>query len=531
MRIRYRDPRKLNAQRAGALLAMLIPMTVLGSVVGHVAGLFEEIPSFGFSDALRPDPATFVPANYSMLAEMALAYDYRFETYHIPNNFTVDTYFGDDALTVPTWYGYSDNGALWTGSSLVAFVGKYLAGVEENDTTLRDNATRVMRKLVHGMSMMLEVPNGGLGPQFGATVARSWASPEQMGVVPGPGYIPGIQYLLNDGPAYPKYFNGTGPYSQYRWSGFTSNDEYGGYYMGIAIAYKFLNKTHAPDVHDKLGIMIDQLCAGMLRANFLGFTGSGGTTGVDQKMRAFSGSSWMMLVLKMGALAHPEKYESTYYHILAENLQGFFAGAEGGSQEIVSNYYAYNFGFDVLFGLLMLEEDPVLLDRFVRNLDKTMWRYVRYHRNPYFNAMYMAIQRSTHGNMEVLERDIEDQLMEFKINHFPDTRQGRRPAGAGYELVDFSPYRDFLENSTAGALFRPVFMEFNLNEKFWNKPLTVSMRHTSIFMWDGNPFKEITSNGTNYRHESPGMSFSAPYWIARGFCGMPAAGMRDAWIG
>nr|MDO8108649.1 hypothetical protein [Candidatus Sigynarchaeota archaeon] len=506
MRIRYRHRPKLYLQRIAAIAAVLIPLSVFGAIAGQVAKMFNDIPSFGTRDDLRPDPVTFLKSNYTRLAEMADYYDMRYEQYHIPLNFTVSTSFTTTTRNVVSSYHFSDNGALWTGSSLVGFIGKYLAAVKENNTSMKADAIRVIRKLVDGMSMMLAVPNGGLGPQYGATVARSWAAPWHLGTVPGVSYLFDMDHE--------KYFNGTGPYSQYRWSDYTSNDEYGGYYMGVAIAFKFLNETDAPDVHAKLDLMIDQLCAGMLRADFLGIGGFGGPTGVDQKMKLFNGASWMLLVLKMGALAFPEKYSSIYYHYAFEEMNAYYGEREGGIQEIVSNYYAFNFGIDVCFGLFMLEDDPILSAKYMRNFEDSLWYCVRYHRNPYFNAIYLAANRVAYGDNEFIERDVEDQLMEFDINHFPDVYQGVKPVPETYKIVNFTAYRDFFENNTIGVLFAPVFEEFHLDGQFYDHPLTVKMSDTSIFMWDRNPF-DPAWGGTNLKSEEPGSSFAAPYWIMR----------------
>ncbi|MHA1793643.1 MAG: hypothetical protein ACTSVI_13440 [Promethearchaeota archaeon] len=525
MRIRYRNRKKLTFQRGLTIFGMLVPLVILGSIIGYAANIYNELPRFGMDPKVNPDlipdPSTFLKANYTRLSEMAKFYEYRFENYHIPLNFTVGTLFTDNVNydTVSNYY-FSDNGALWTGSSLVAFVGKYLAGIKENNQTLVNESLRVIKKLVYGMSMMLAVPNGGLGPEYGATVARSFASPEDRVNVPG------VQYLFNVN--HPKYFNGSGPYKDWRWSDYTSNDEYGGYYMGIALAYKFINGTSEDEIwiRDRLSIMIDQVCAGMIRANFLGLSGDGVPTGVDQKMRAFQGATWVLLVLKMGALAHPEKYERLYYHFALNEMYGFFT-REGGPQEILANYYAYNFGMDVVFALLMLEDDPALLNLYRNHILETIWSDIKYHRSPYFNAMYLAFMRYQPGEDSLTERDIEDQLMEFDINHFPDVYQGVEPVDESYKIINFSKWVTFFENHSVGNFIAPLFMEFNLNDNFYNKPLTVKMSDTSIFMWDRNPFRPASGH-INTRLEEPGISFLAPYWIARGFCGfIKPEGVRE----
>jgi len=525
MRIRYRKKSKLSIQRIGAVVGLLIPIAVLGAIAGQVVTVFNAIPSFGTSDSLKPDPSTFLIANYTRLAQMASFYDYRFEQYHIPNNFTVSTVFMPLSNTTVNYYGFSDNGALFTGSSLVAFVGKYLAAVKNDNATMKIDAIRVIRKLVSGMAMMLAVPNGGLGGQYGAIIARSWAAPWQKNNATF--RVSGLFTVSNK-----KCANGTGPYSQYRWSDDTSNDEYAGYYMGVAITFKYVSAADAQDVHTMLALMIDQLCAGMLRTNFLGIGDNGQPTGVDQKMKFFQGT-WMLLVLKMGALAFPDKYEATYEHQAFDEQNVDVADKESGTQEIVSNYYAFNFGIDICFALVMLEDNPVILQRYLKNFENSLWFCVRYHRNPYFDAIYLAMEKKQYSEDQFVERDVEDQLMEFDIDHFPDIHKNPVLAPSSYQIVNFSKYQVFFQNNSIGTLFGPVFEEFQLNtSSYFDHPLTVKEKKTGIFMWDANPFNvQENKDNNNPTNEEPGMSFTAPYYIMLGFIGMPENGVRSAWSG
>ena len=98
--------------------------------------------------------------------------------------------------------------------------------------------------------------------------------------------------------------NGTGAYSQYRWAGDTSNDEYGGYYMGLALALKYVNDSY---VQWTIAQIVDQLCNYMLKTNFLGIQSYGAPTGVDQKPSFFSGGFWISPSFKNGSNMFPSK--------------------------------------------------------------------------------------------------------------------------------------------------------------------------------------------------------------------------------
>ncbi len=518
MRIkRIKDYKK---QQVGLAVVILLPVVLLGTIFGTASYLYVEIPSFGMDESKMPDMSSFIPGNYTDLAAMAAFYDQRYEDYHIPLNYTVSTLFTGINYTNVSSYQFTDNGALWSATAIAAFVGKFLAGKHEGNATLVQDALRVIRKLVHGMSMMLAVPNGGLGPQYGSILARMWAAPEHA-------LIPSMP-LFNDsipGARSPyAYYNGSGVYSNWRYSDFTSLDEYGGFYWGLAITFKFVDD---PWVQDTLVLMIDQLCNGMLQTNFLGIGGYGGPTGVDQKMRFFNAATWSLLLLKMGALAYPDKYARLYYQFAVERGYAFFTN-EGGTQEIVANYYAYNFGIDVVFGLLLLEEDPTLRAQYLANFNNGMWSFVKTHRNAHFNAIHLIVNKLGPGADIYYERDIEDQLTRFKLTHFPDVYRPVSPPGSEYNLVDFTKWQVFFERHPLGNFMAPFFFEFEVDRGFYDRPLDVDMCVTRSYIWGGNPFCVVDPGYTpNLLYEQAGLSFLTPYWLMRGFGLMNATGVRS----
>jgi len=516
--MRIKNIKDFRKQQVALAVVILLPVVLLGTIFGTASYLYVEIPSFGMDESKMPPISAFQLANYDQLAAMAAFYERRFEDYHMPLNYTVSTLFTSTNYTDVDKYGFTDNGALWSATAIAAYVGKFLAARREGNATMEQDALQVIRRLVHGMSMMLAVPNGGLGPEYGAILARMWAAPEHAS-------MPGMP-LFNDsvgGARSPyAYYNGTGLYQNWRYSDFTSLDEYGGYYWGLAITYKYVDD---PWVRSTLSLMIDQLCNGMLQTNFLGIGGFGGPTGVDQKMRFFNAATWSLLLLKMGSIAYPDKYARLYYHFAVEMGYAFFTN-EGGAQEIVANYYAYNFGIDVVFGLLLLEDDPTLRAQYLANFNNGMWSYVKTHRNAHFNAIHLIVNGLDPGEDVYYERDIEDQLTRFTLTHYPDINGPVTAPGPEYNVVDFAKWQDFFEHHPLGNFMAPFFFEFELYTGFYDRPLTVDMCKTRLYIWGGNPFV-IPKNNTNILHENPGLSFLTPYWLMRGFGFINATGVRS----
>ena len=276
--------------------------------------------------------------------------------------------------------------------------------------------------------------------------------------------------------------------------------------------------------------MIDQLVHNFIQTNWLGIDWHGGLTGVSMKSRFFQSGAWAALVLKLGALAFPEKYAQYYYHYVVEELYGSWA--EMGSQiEVVANYYAFAFSYHVCFALLMLEEDLQIYNLFYRQFEKSLFSFTDNHRNPFYNMILLILNHAP-GENSILERDVEDQLMRYDCEyHFPDRRLGHKDAAldSSYVFVDnIDVLNDFLDNHWLGWLYRPFYFEIEQDDKFYSKPLTVEYMPGDIFVWEENPFEDYTDRlgNINDKYEYAGFSFTTVYWMARGAGYFPASGIR-----
>jgi hypothetical protein len=496
MRIRTR--KKVVYKNLIIILFALLPFSFIALFANNVSSTYQNITSFSMDNS--PDPSTFIDANYTLLAQMALYDDNQFELYHIPLNFTCAAVFTDENYTNVSYYAFNDNGALYTGTAMNGYVHKYLAGIRENNTIIENDALRVITKLISGMAMLMIVPNGGLGANYSGILARGWAGPDDQQIAP--------LYFMT---AF-KHFNGTGAYSQYRWRAYTSNDEYGGYYMGLALALKYVQDPYVQWVTSQI---IDQLCNYMIKTNFLGIGASGAPTGVDQKPKFFSGGFWVPLLLKMGAICFPNKYGEIYYHWVADELC-YLSNNEAGIQETISDYFAYNFGHDVVYSYLLLEGNQSTIgQKFYQGYMDSIRNDVKYQRNAYFNAMYLDLT-SVPGQNLIVQEDVEDQLMRLDINHFPDRYYGILPVPSNYtKVTSLSQFGSEFQSSAYGGLDFLSFPDVNWNETFYTRPLTVEYHQTANFMWDDNPYVAELGNYTNPLYEQNGLTLTVPYWILR----------------
>ena len=495
-----------------------------------IGSVYNEIANFQFINA--PDNSTFMDGddiNFTRLDEMVEETDERFELYHMPNNLSSAVNLANNGLfDTVTRYHYGDNEGLWTGTATAGWVHKYVALTKEgaSETNISDTL-RVLRKLTHGLSMLVIVPNGGLGPDFGGNLARGYGYPSNGSSLD---LMNNYYYKSSDSnhPERERHFNGTGEYSDYRWRAYTSNDEYGGFYMALGLLLKYV-APYDDYIRNRIYLVIDQVASFMLDTNFLGIHATGGPTGVSQQAKFGTGGFWIPLLLKMASMCYPDKYERIYYHHVADNLQ-YWSAFETGFPEVISNYYAFNFGSDVTFTFLLLEgTESAIGKKFYEGYLASAWNNVKNHRNAYFNAMYLGLSNSTPGTYSDIEWDIQDQLMRMDICHFPDRYYPTVPFDASeletIEAID--KWNDFFENDSLGFFYKSFFPEVNWDETYYTKPFTVDQRHCDGFLWERNPYKASGYYGSpNELFEQAGLSLTVPYWIARAYGYLPSEGTR-----
>lgn len=511
MRIRNRKGKAIPTKTTITVLFGVLPLIFIVLFASQISSIYGELVAFSLDEKNAPDPTTFISADYSKLAAMAEWTDQRYVEFHIPFNFSTATVFTGSNCTNVSYYTFSDNGALWTGSAMVGWVYKYLAAIRENNETMKVETLNTIRKLVWGMAMMVIVPNGGLGTNYGGILARGWAPPNET--------VAGKYYY----DSHPRHFNGTGIYSQYRWRAYTSNDEYGGYYMAMSLVLKFIDDAEIQAVVHQV---IDQIANYMILTNFVGIHATGAPTGVDQKPFFSTRGYWIPLLMKMAAIAYPEKYEDDYYYYLNDFLC-YFGASEASTQETVANYFGYNFGHDVVFAYLLLEGNQSSVGRhFFQGYLEGMRKSVQYHRNAYFNAIYLVLYSNTTENIDI-QRDVEDQLARLETNHFPDRFYGVKPIPDTYiKATVFEDVKTRLDTTTYGSFYKVILPDVNLDTVYYTKPLTVEYLPTCSFMWEKCPYEAPTRNDTDLTEEEMGTTLTTPYWMMRGCGFIKATGFR-----
>jgi hypothetical protein len=508
---------KKSKYKTQLIAKMVVLMAILGGSSFGVFYIFNSYEGIAdFSIDARPDKSSFKTANLTTLEEIAIGLDERYPKYHLPLNQSTSCTFNNDSMenggivsyTNVSSYHFSDNEALWTGIDYVGWTYKYLSAQKENDTVMERYAHDVLINMTSGLTMLMIVPNGGLGPNFGGILGRGYAPPDAKETWP---------YIFRDG--IEKHFTGTGNYTDWRWRGYTSNDEFSGYYLFLAMATKYL--MNISFIAERVSLIVDQLCFNFLNTNFLGLHGSGATTGVDQKPYMFSGAFIQCLLLKLGAIHFPEKYAQKYYHQLANDM-AYLSTHEGGVHEVFANYYAYNFALCTCLGYLILEDDPEIWNIFFDGYYNSIWQYTKNHRDAWSNSIILMIANEcahlnlnarVSENMSIVVADVKDQLQRFAETHYPDRGYLMgQSLPEGY--VEVQPVAEFVDAMNFGEDTQNL-LGIDKDDKFLNKPLTIDLRDVDGWAWNNNPFVFRPRATERLLHENTGSTFTVPYWMLR----------------
>ena len=173
----------------------------------------------------------------------------------------------------------------------------------------------MVRKVLTGVSYLMAVPNGGIGPQFSGVLARSVKSPDY------------------DGPLFNVYeldlpqdiFNGTGEYSNWRWNGYPSTDQYSGIIFGLTRT-ALLVSPHDSWIRNLTQMLTQQIIEHFIKTNWRIIDNGARTTGQQFSIGLENAGYWVLALLKMAQVANPQihRYSELYHHYAIEREYSLF---------------------------------------------------------------------------------------------------------------------------------------------------------------------------------------------------------------
>ena len=516
MRIR----KKKHFKRSAIVgIFIILPIILVSGYFSFYFYMINDLTSYIYNS--EPSTDEFYPLeniNETRLRITANQFEYLQEKNHIPYNIS-QTVTLNATTGKPILYHSDDNGALHTSEALTATCFRY-ASLSENSE--KNDALRLIKKMLTGLQMLIEVPNGGLGPDYpGTAIARFYASPEMRN-------DGNYSWLFED---YFRHFNGTGKYSQWRCRLYTSKDELAGYFMAMAAC---LSLVDDPDVQNITELIIGQFTEGMLKSYWQEVSGDGKPDGVHFQWP--SHGQWKLLVMRMAIKAYPEnkRYQQLYnYYLYTEKL--ILNSPKNGDTDLIDNYYSNYFGTCVILGLMLVEDDQNIIDNYVNYYEKVQEPAYKGHRNAFLNAVYLAMCKMRSAeitpkyNLDKMAWDVKDQLwrfVEFNLCPYDTTFGGlnrtisREEKGSKWLEIDpnIAKWKNFIDTNPLGKMYQWAtygLMDGVLKTRYL-KPATVEMSSPTKILWNHNPFTEDGIHQYNNSEtiiEYSGSSFSFPYWI------------------
>jgi len=533
MRIRTR--KNLFKKNIAITFLFLIPVISFSSFLGFGFYILDDLASLTLN--LKPPntdyftPLNQIEGNQTYLEQMVDRYDYQLEKWHVPTNISIDVTFTNDTYSeVGSWHG-TDNGNLHLGYTLASQCLRYKYAFDNSDLDELNNATRMIKKCVSGFTNMLAAPNGGIGPDYPGMPARFVSAPENRKY---------HEWLFDE---HPRHFNGTGPYNNWRVRLHTSRDELAGYYLGFASVLKFVKPEANDDSRwcvERIGLLAAQMIEGFRKTNWLLLGGEGEPVGSD--LNPILGENmWQLTLLRIGATAFPEKYDSLY-HYVATKIMSMNNGHMGSVSNTVMDTYALAFSMDVEFALIMLEDNPLLQYHYIKRFEEGFYSFLRYHRNAFFNIIHLTfmtlVQDSSvfedpQYNDETIKWDILDQLWRFNTSGWgngirnydlsirPNSTRATslNPDIAAMEISPLNAkWRDFFENNVYGTLFSWMGELIDIDNVQYLFPLTISEMGVHHFLWEHGKFFGTGGNpGGNGLTQVIPNSYLVIYWMGKAF--------------
>ncbi len=535
---------------------VFIPLILLGGFGGFIGFFFSGLYSHAFSrdmnyydpnDLYNPDVDNRVPwtplvdiiADLDKMDELADAYQTRQlpqpngTNYHTPINLSVNCDRWNNGTV--RRYHLTDNAGLYTGASLAAESFRFAT---LTNATKKAESLELIKRLATGLAMLMAVPNGGLGPEFpGQTLARFYARPD---------HVNDANYSEMFSDTHYKMFNGTDgtamggeDYSQWRVRLYTSKDELGGYFFGLAAALKLCDD---PWVQDIIGKIVGQISNGVIDSMYQEIHGDGNPCGAHLENMFTLTGEWKMLLMKMATVAYPEneRYAQLYNYFCTREMYQAHSPHIGESNT-VDEYYANGFTQDMLMAYVLLEDDPIQFNRFIKTYERD-YKLFRYQRNAQVNAVFLAFNakrtttstRYTQEDFEEILWDTLDQLHQFTAYPIYDdayggTNKSVRREDLGGVWMELDPniqkWKNFFDYNPIGKIFRWLpgeLMDGMLDDRYL-RPRTVSMYRVDTFIWNSNPYSPTDNiwsfirRNPNYVEERIGISYTLPYYILKYF--------------
>jgi len=478
----------------------------------------EDLPYFYNNFYLN----TFEQPNYTELYNKSIWHGYFQRTYHLPLDTIVDVVFFTN--NSPRGYDGKGDSPIWTGYFLASEAFRY--AVTKNDSALN------------------YIKRAALGLQRLITISGEPGYLVRFAVPKNETYLASALWFDFFGTS--NRFDVAYQGENWTYEDQTSRDQNIGIMFGFGIVYDLLKDDLSPKAQEICQIIktnVELVLDYFIKVDWIVVDVEGQSKmGADFKSGMFftgPGSVAILAFLKVGELVNPTKYGPLYYDYAIK--RGWADQTyDWNDMNVNWQYYSLNLNHATFFTLLRLEKDPILKGIYQNAYDQSLWRLVKYHRNAFFNLIYLIAHDIYNVNAMVQDgavtlfpwNDTLDSLQRYPeaprrswtvINSYRTLIHPK--TGQNVSLIDPKSI-DWAENygiKNLDFLFEPV--GFSLSEEFKLDEhalyaLPFDERPVSDFQWQRSPF-DLDRYGDG-SWESPAMCYTLIYWMGRYYDFLPS---------
>lgn len=497
---RRKSKLSLRKREKGVILIIMIISGILIPYAGFFLYSMEDYNSYAYNLA-PPDQTKFVDVNPNTLASMAMWFERNIVNYHLPNGQLVNTVFKSSSAPMGVQdisrYTVTYDSCEWTGHYLMAEAFRHAVHVKEGNYALAQETLNNIELVLEGIDLRLHVSGNGGMARFAWPIEEYPYDPDN----------------IKDDNHYRRTWNG----KEYILEDDTSRDMHNGIIMGLGFAYLMVD---VPEVRETVRVLVETMLDYFLDNGWLYHKPTDDPNGTDLNVGFWlfgTSGIWTMAYLKVGVLVNPDKYRDLYHEMAYEQDYAHKSAIPFMSRtNLVQAYYGLLLDFEVLFILVMLEDDLVLRSIYLDYIGQ-IYDYVKYDRTAQFSAMWLIMNGVNLSNANAAQtliiRDFSDCLMRY--NNAPQRLPGRNinitNSDVSYEKS--KQWLDFYEEGI-GNVFYPFYRSIYQFEIVADQPLTPDLRPQTDFLWSRTPYKfqELNQNG---REEGPAADYTATYWPAR----------------
>ena len=495
-----------------AILPIILTAGLLSTLIASVEKCYEYnkeitiLPEEGY-------PYEYKKGNLSYLLEIARAFEKLIVLYHLPYDTIVTVRFNSTAMNVSEarnfdlfnpnasemkilGYGGLGDSAIWSGVYLAAESFRYAVAknVLKNETEAEEALNNV-RRVLKGIWRLVKITPDGSLARFVAPYTNETIN--LIGEHFFGDYDDGHEHrwaTWNDSEDYKRWET-----TKWGWEGTTSKDQYSGVLFGLGVAYDLVP---VDDVRERIKDTVDTILSYFIRTNWKSLQqDKTHAVGSDLSNNWFGAGLFLIGYLKIGAHILPEKYKRLYYYYAIDRGYAYTLIRAYNTPNINWQYYGFNLNFLVYFNLLRLEEDEKLRNIYLEAFLKTNWELVKYHRNAWFDLVYMS-QTGNWSKLYIM--DVIDCLVRFIEGHYPHRNYPIDNTNLPENPVE---YPSGLNLGPLSQIAQGI-TDCRPHTKW---PLPADRREPDTFIWQRSPFivKEEGDGSVQY----PGIDYTLVFWM------------------